>query len=274
MPFDSVDQDCKGGDFQPTTCKALHLAFPALGSNPYNIDVDGPGGSAAVSTWCDMTTDGGGWTLASYSYAGATSTSASNVNARSLQCTNGTWAPTARSNASASLGSVVLAQSSTEMAIAMTTNGANVATGGIGAYQVAWKLTIPNPSKVHFKNHGYTFGGNWNTTDAGVGPCVPVTVQGIVGDTNSYSRYILQNVLGVSWTDSYPGGYGAGEKSSCVLNDTGPFVTSVHSGVRDGLGSPGGYTSCDTTGSATYTHRGNYTAAATGTTGGAAIWFR
>ncbi|MBK8997065.1 MAG: hypothetical protein IPM35_15135 [Myxococcales bacterium] len=37
---------------------------PSLGSGVYNIDPDGTGGQAPFSVVCDMTTDGGGWTLA------------------------------------------------------------------------------------------------------------------------------------------------------------------------------------------------------------------
>jgi hypothetical protein len=42
-------------------CKELHQIQPALGDGAYTIDVGGTTG--AVTTFCDMTTDGGGWTL-------------------------------------------------------------------------------------------------------------------------------------------------------------------------------------------------------------------
>jgi hypothetical protein len=45
------------------TCKTLHAAMPAAPSGPFMIDPDGPGGAAPVSADCDMTTDGGGWTI-------------------------------------------------------------------------------------------------------------------------------------------------------------------------------------------------------------------
>ncbi|MFN2548023.1 MAG: fibrinogen-like YCDxxxxGGGW domain-containing protein [Myxococcales bacterium] len=44
-----------------TSCLALHQANPSLPDGAYWIN---PTGSAPFPVWCDMTTDGGGWTLA------------------------------------------------------------------------------------------------------------------------------------------------------------------------------------------------------------------
>jgi len=44
------------------SCAALHTAAPTLPSGVYAIDPDGDGGRAAFDVYCDMTTDGGGWT--------------------------------------------------------------------------------------------------------------------------------------------------------------------------------------------------------------------
>jgi hypothetical protein len=52
-------QRCRGA----SSCRELRDALPGLASGGYTIDPDGPGGDAPLDVSCDMTTDGGGWTL-------------------------------------------------------------------------------------------------------------------------------------------------------------------------------------------------------------------
>ena len=51
-------------------CLTILQAGDSVGTGPYVLDVDGAGPKPAFTAWCDMTTDGGGWTRFNWITAG------------------------------------------------------------------------------------------------------------------------------------------------------------------------------------------------------------
>jgi hypothetical protein len=63
MPVDGGADAPEASVQLPASCKELHASSPSLASGTYMIDPDGDGGDAPLSVGCDMTTEGGGWTI-------------------------------------------------------------------------------------------------------------------------------------------------------------------------------------------------------------------
>jgi hypothetical protein len=62
-PLDAPVDTLDGPPAAPKSCGAIHTSQPSAASGNYEIDPDGPGGESPLSVWCDMLTDGGGWSI-------------------------------------------------------------------------------------------------------------------------------------------------------------------------------------------------------------------
>jgi hypothetical protein len=73
--FNNKDDDCNSKVDDPNVCtladcKTIHQKYPNVPDGQYTVDPDGAGALTPFAVWCDMVTDGGGWTVV-YAATGA-----------------------------------------------------------------------------------------------------------------------------------------------------------------------------------------------------------
>lgn len=262
--------------------------------------IKAPGMALPIRVYCDMSYDGGGYMLITYGYVGSTGDSSVNRNLPPLNHDGDQFAyhPTSRASQNglvttggAQQTAVKLGRESTQMIFAA---GSNPSTGGINSYDYVYRIDIPNPKELDFRNHStYYLSGTDVTAQRGAA----VNVVGLKGDTSTVTKYCQLTTIAISWGDSYPSGYGLGTNSNPagggISFDGGPFFPSMHSssGYTGGYAGGGstrvtpdlgttGYTHSGGNGgngSLYYTYRGWYrgdSAGTTNNTGQTSIWFK
>ena len=261
------------------SCKDI-LSANIPKSDLYWIQPDGD--SSPVQSYCDMSFQEGGWTLASYGHVATTGYGVfddGNKNIPNMNHPNGyTWHPNKRNTSQGVIalehGAVNLARGAKHMIMA---GGGNPVSGCINEYSYVYFIDISNNSnKITFANHN-RYHGAIGTTNISKMHVVEFTVKALKGETGSEKRYALAEALGVTWGDTYPTGYGfAPFNSEYGSWDRGPFFPSVHTGDRPA----GGCTAVKPyppdvgKGCPNYAHYGWHSLFTTQKTGQTSIWFK
>ena len=279
--FDSSDVKGLTKENPGKSCRdILDTSRTTLKSGSYWIQPDGD--SFPVLSYCDMSFQGGGWTLASYGYV-ATNTygtfNSGNKNIPNMNHPNGyTWHPNKRDNSQGVIalqhGAVNLARGAKYMIMAA---GNNPVSGGINKYSYVYSIDISNnPYKITFANHNRYHGATGTSTIPKM-HIVEFTVKALKGETGSEKRYALAEALGVTWSDTFPTGYGFSPVNAQYGTwDKGPFFPSIHSGDRPagGCSAAKPYAPDVAKGCHNYAHFGWHSLYTTQKTGQTSIWFK
>jgi len=199
------------------------------------------GDSKAAETYCDMKSYGGGYCLANVGFVGATDHHSSNRNLINMNRPNGyKWKPNARQNTHMLIdlpsGAVNMAQGSPSMIMAA---GGNPNSGGLGEYPYVYEINLREHAKDLSFVNGNRYHGGCGQSGFQRQPLVNFKVTGKKGDIGSWNKRATKQSMMLSWSDSYPAGYGfSSTRSSCTSSwNDGPFFPSVHCG--DGRGGYG-----------------------------------
>ena len=152
--------------------------------------------------------------LASYSFIYTASSGANGKNKAIPNMNNHfgyNWFPNQRSSSNGLIklphGAIKMANNARYMIMAA---GNNPATRGIDQYAYVYRISLKNkPYNLTFANHNRFHGGQ-----AGRMHITSFVVEALKGESEKYVRYALGAALGVTWSDSYPTGYGSYDKAA------------------------------------------------------------
>jgi acetyltransferase-like isoleucine patch superfamily enzyme len=160
-----------------TNCQTIKTSDPSSADGVYSIDPDGVGGAAAFDAYCDMTTDGGGWTLlmkaagTTFGYDSAYWTNTATLNPTDLDTGHGEVAKFASFNDVSVDELMITAQSGgqTQLGLPSSQTARSLFSGSGQALSV----TAGDATPMHLiSNTSYTScGAPWrvNSTVSGVG---------------------------------------------------------------------------------------------------------
>ena len=153
--------------------------------------------------------------LASYGYVHTPSGDVSNKDNKAIPNMNNpfgySWLPNRRSSSNGLInlphGAVKIANNANYMIMA---TGNNPTTGGIDQYAFVYRIFLRrNPYIVTFLNHNRYNGGQQGRMHV-----TKFVVEALKGESGTYVRFALGEALGVTWSDSYPTGYGFSDENA------------------------------------------------------------